>query len=219
MNLRRQWESFKSSSSAKLLLWCIPALIACSILRLWLMQGWSGGFYYGPDSSTYWHPVLRFYSGEKFQISPKRPWLYPTLMLLSHWGPKSPAYTAALMQHVFGLAGIIPLAAVLRHLTSRWRWWVIPCTMIYAVHPQLLYWEHVLIADSVFTMVVLCGVWAFCWFWRSPKWSLLALAFSLFFSAMAVRPPGRALWLCALPLLLLIPKLTWKQRFARLLPA
>jgi len=188
------------------------------LLRCWMMQGWEGGFYYGPDSSTYWEAVFRHHEGERFYVSDKRPKLYSRLMCITSWGPKSPAYTAALIQHAIGLLTVIPLAAIMQMCLVRWRWWVIPTTLLYGCHPQLLYWEHVLIADSIFIAVALVSVWAVLRLWCEPrKWTLLGLALACIFVSMNVRPVGRALWLSLMPVVMLLPGLSWKDRGWRLL--
>jgi hypothetical protein len=198
----------------ELLLWCLPALLLGGVLRWLMMRGWAQGYYYGPDSSTYWHPVFRFFHGQHFTISAKRPWLYPVLMLLAPLGPKSPAFTAALLQHAIGLAAVLPLGALVRMTMPRWKLWIIPATLVFALHPQLAWWEHVLISDSLFTALAVTVAWAFCRFWHGRAWGWLALALVLAFLSMAVRPVGRALWLGMLPLLLLVPGLDWKRRLA-----
>jgi len=109
-------------------------------------------------------------------------------------GPKSPAYAAALIQHLIGWLTVIPFAAILRRLMVRWRWWVVPATVIYSIHPQLMYWEHVLIADSLFIALALLAVSAFSVSGASRRWELLAFTLSIVLLSMATRPVGRALW-------------------------
>lgn len=212
VNLRRIVESVRNKPNATLVLWCLPALFAGGLLRLWLMQGWGDGFYYGPDSQGYWQAVFKLFHGQTFHISSKRPWLYPTVMLLTNFGPKSPAFTAALLQHAAGLLAVLPLAAIMRRTILSWRWWIVPATVLFACHPQLLYWEHVLIADSLFTALTLVAVWCFCRFWEKGDARSLGFALGAIFLTMATRPVGRALWLGTIPLMLLLPKQPWKQR-------
>ena len=176
------------------------------------MQGWGPAYYFGPDSSSYWNPVFRAFHHLSFSISEKRPWFYPVLMLITPFGPKGPAFTAALLQHAFGLLAVFPLAATVRMTMPRWRFWVVPITLTYALSPQMLYWEHVLISDSIFIALTLAILWAFCWFWHSRRWGVLALVFCLLFLATATRPVGRAIWLTMIPLSLLLPSASWRQK-------
>jgi hypothetical protein len=204
-----------ASAFARLLAWCIPALILGGLLRFWMIQGWETGLYYGPDSQTYWAPIYRAERGDRFQNSEKRPWLYSRLMRATLLPGVAPARSAMLFQHLVGWLLVLPLADLLSKLTPRWRWWIIPATVVFACHPQLLFWEHVLIADSLFTALTLLACWAFLRFWLQPRhWPWLAASLALAFLSMATRPVGRALWLGMGGLLLALPGTGWRRRLA-----
>ena len=72
-----------SAKSRELLLWCLPALLLGAWLRIELLDGWRGGLYFGPDSGSYWETAFRFASGGHFDVSGKRPWLYPAIIWLA----------------------------------------------------------------------------------------------------------------------------------------
>lgn len=199
----------------KIWAWCLPALILGGLLRFWLLQGWEVGLYYGPDSQSYWHPVYMAKKGGPMEFSRKRPWLYPVLARATLVSSTPPARTAVVVQHVIGWLLVLPLADMLARLTLRWRWWVVPATVVYTCHPQLLFWEHVLIADSLFIALSLLSCWAFLRFWLAPgRWIWLAAALSLTFFSMAARPVGRAFWLGISGLLLVLPNSSWRKRMA-----
>jgi hypothetical protein len=205
----------RGGAFARILIWCIPALLLGGLLRIWMLQGWETGLYYGPDSQTYWAPIYRADRGEKFKSSEKRPWLYSRLMRATLVPGVAPARSAMVFQHLVGWLLVLPLADLLSKLTPRWRWWVVPATVVFACHPQLLFWEHVLIADSLFTALTLLTSWAFLRFWLQPRhWPWLAAALALAFLSMATRPVGRALWLGMGGLLLFLPGTDWRRRMA-----
>ena len=208
-------QTTSAPQTRRLWLWCIPALLLGGLLRFWLLQGWQVGLYYGPDSQTYWAPISHAEKGGRLEISQTRPWLYTHLMRATRLPSVPPARSAVLFQHFLGWLLILPLADILSRLTPRWRWWILPVTILYGCHPQLLFWEHVLIADSLFIGISLLACWAFLRFWLEPRhWPWLAAALALAFFSMAARPVGRAFWLGMGGLLLFLPNTNWRKRLA-----
>jgi len=57
-------EIIRERIDGELLRWCVPALLVGGLLRIWLMQGWEGAFYYGPDSQNYSGDGFRSESGQ-----------------------------------------------------------------------------------------------------------------------------------------------------------
>ncbi|MEO7933968.1 MAG: hypothetical protein ABIT76_12505 [Chthoniobacterales bacterium] len=194
------------------LLLCLPALILSAVIRCTLLAGWRDGFYFGPDSEGYWRGVYSFFHHGGFDVASKRSWGYPALQLLSPFGPLSPGFTAALIQHFVGWIAIFPLAAIVRRLIPEWRWFVVPITVVFALDPLLAFWEHILIADSLLVTLGLAIGWAALVYWQKPSWKIGALVLGLIFLSMSVRPVGRALWAGFLPVILLASGLPWKQR-------
>jgi hypothetical protein len=84
--------------------------------------------------------------------------------------------------------------------------------MLYAGQPEILYWGHVLIADSFFISLTVVVAFVVALYWQQPSWQWLGMVIFLIFLAMALRPVGRALWLTCIPLVLFVPRLspTWK---------
>lgn len=191
---------------------CLPALLLGGLVRGTMLAGWGDGFYFGPDSEGYWQAVYGIFNGGSFDVSPKRPWGYPVLMLLAQFGPLSPGFTGALLQHGIGLIAIFPLAAIVRRLIPEWRWFLVPVTVVFALDPLLNFWEHMMIADSTVVTLALAVGWASVVYWQKPNWKILLLALFFIFLTMAVRPVGRTLWAGLLPVILLVPILPWKTK-------
>ena len=192
------------------LLLCLPALLVGGWLRVEMLNGWRGGLYFGPDSGSYWESVFRFAQDGHFNVGGKRPWLYPVVVWLASHGPVSPAFSVALVQQSAAWLSIAVLGALVRAVLPWGKWFVVPITVLYAVQPEILYWGHVLIADSLFISITLTVALAVALYWQRPVWSLLAVAVTLIFLAMALRPVGRALWLSLIPIALLVPHMGWR---------
>ena len=194
------------------LLLCLPALLVGGWLRVEMLDGWRGGFYFGPDSGSYWESAFRFAQGGHFSFGGKRPWGYPVVVWLASHGPVSPAFSVALVQQFIAWLSIVVLGALVRVVLPCGRWFVAPVTVLYAVQPEILYWGHVLIADSLFISVTLAVALVVAIYWQRPEWRWLAVAVALIFLAMALRPVGRALWLSFIPIVLLVPHLEWRRK-------
>ena len=203
------------SNFRRCLLLCLPALLLGGWLRVELLNGWRGGFYFGPDSGSYWETAFRFAQGGHFDVSAKRPWLYPVVVWLAGHGPVSPAFSVALVQQFVAWFSIVALGALVRAVLPWWKWFIIPVTVLYAAQPEILYWGHVLIADSLFISTTLAVALAVALYWQRPSWRWLATAVALIFTAMALRPVGRALWLTLIPIALLVPNMEWRPRLLR----
>lgn len=194
------------------LLLCLPALLIGGWLRIEMLNGWRGGFYFGPDSGSYWEGAFRFAHGGHFSSGGKRPWLYPVIVWLASHGPVSAAFSVALVQQFAAWLSIVVLGALVRVVLPWGKWFVVPVTLLYAVQPEILYWGHVLIADSLFISTTLAVALLVAIYWQKPEWRWLAAALVLIFVTMALRPVGRALWLSFIPIVLLVPHLPWRQK-------
>ena len=195
------------------LLLCVPALLIGGWLRVEMLNGWRGGFYFGPDSGSYWENAFRFAHGGHLLVTGKRPWMYPLIVWLASHGPVSAAFGVAFVQQFVAWLSIVVLGALVRVVLPLAQWFVVPVTLLYAVQPEILYWAHVLIADSLFTSATLAVALAVALHWQKPSWRSLAVAAALIFVAMALRPVGRALWLPFIPIALLVPNVSWRQKF------
>jgi hypothetical protein len=203
------------SRSGQILLWCLPALVLGGWLRFEMLAGWRGGLYFGPDSGSYWESAYRFAQGTGgFELGAKRPWLYPAIIWLASHGPVSPAFSVALAQQLATWLSILALGALVRALLPAWKIFIVPTTVLYAAHPEILYWGHVLIADSFFISITVAVALVAVLYWKSPRWQWLAVAILALFVAMALRPVGRALWLSFVPIAVIAPGLPWRTRLA-----
>ncbi len=194
------------------IVWCLPALIFGGWLRIELLHGWQAGLYFGPDSASYWETAFRFVQGGPFEVNDKRPWLYPVIVWLAGHGPVSPAFSVALLQQTAAWLSILALGALIRAIVPFWKWFIIPATLLYAGQPEILYWGHVLIADSLFISLALVVALVVARYWRAPSWRRLAIVMALVFLEMAMRPVGRAFWLSMIPIAVLAPQIPWREK-------
>lgn len=179
-------------------LWlCLPALIVGAILRIWFSVAVPEGLF-GPDSHSYFDTTTELWTKHRFDVDDKRRWLYPIMLTPTPLIPPSPAIVIPAVQHAIGLVTILGLGWIVGHLTRLRVLWVPLVTTLYAVWPRTLWYEHEIVAESVFlSSIVLMAALAFpvgslkvprrlCWF-------LLAAAL-----VVAIKPHGRGIWVAAL---------------------
>lgn len=179
-------------------LWlCVPALVFGAILRIWLTVAIPEGFY-GADSNSYFDTTTDLWLKHHFKVSDKRRWLYPIMLAPTPLIPPSPARVIPIAQHALGLVTVLGLGWIVGNLTRLRMLWVPLVTTLYAVWPRTLWYEHEIVAESVFlSSIVLMAALAFpIGSLKNPRrlcWFLLAAAL-----VVAIKPHGRGIWLAAL---------------------
>ncbi len=141
----------------KVLLFCLPALAVALVLRVILMANMPYAFvisdtreFAGTSLSMASHGLNPFGSTSRTLLA-KVLYAFPVFVHqpILPW--------AAFIQHVFGLGAVVAAGFLCRLWLTRWRWWIIPFTLIVAVHPTLLWYEHMALPDSSFVFFVLAS--------------------------------------------------------------
>ena len=189
----------------ELLLWCLPAL-ACGGLVRGLFLGHFPYGYIHPDSPDFLVTADRFLNHHRFVIHTKRQFLAPVLFLLPLLVKIPCVLIIAWAQHFFGLIYIVMTGAIIRCWTGFWKRWIVPATLLAALNPAVLYYEHTLISESQYlwcvTALALAGS-ANALERTRGRFIMLMLALLL---TAGSRPEGK---LFILFCLLLIPLLHW----------
>lgn len=131
------------------ILLCLPALLLGALVRFEMMRAFPVIFY-GADSNSYFQTTVDLWTGEGFDVSEKRRWLYPLFLLPLPALPFSPATAVAWFQHLLGLLAVIPLGWIVGHVTRLRLIWIPVVTTVYALWPNALWYEHEMIAEPVF---------------------------------------------------------------------
>jgi hypothetical protein len=174
---------------------CLPALILGAILRLSLITALPEG-YFGPDSNSYFDTTAALWLEHKWELGPKRRWVYPLLLIATPILPGRNVATIAVAQHILGLfVTVLGMGWITLNLTRRPAIWVPFVTIVAAIWPRMIWYEHeiiaepVLLASIIFAMALAFPVQRL----REPKrlfWFLVAAAFII-----AIKPHGRPIWL------------------------
>jgi hypothetical protein len=190
-------------------LWlCLPALIVGAVLRIWLLAALPEGSY-SADSSSFFETTRKLALKHEFLVSHKRRWLYPLLLLPTPLIPPSPIRVVPIVQHALGLVTIFGVGWIVGNLT-RFRKLLIPAvTLLYAVWPRVLWYEHEILAEGIFLagfiwMVALALPRGALKDQRRLFWFLFAAAF-----VVSIRPHGRGIWLAAMLSTVLLADWSW----------
>ncbi len=178
-------------------MWSLPALLIGAVLRLILIYT-SPYAFWGADSRSFMGFTNGGLTDLYFSINEKRRYLYPLFLFPISLLPGGTLRWLAWIQPALGLASIFPLAYMVRKIFVGWKMWIVPVTVLYAGMPVFLWFEHELIAESVFFqgMVWVLGGWV-AWVMQKDAsrarllwwWFLVPLAIMLL-----TKPSGKMLW-------------------------
>jgi hypothetical protein len=195
-------------------LWlCLPALIVGAILRIWFLMAIPEGSY-SADSSSFFEPTRRLVLKHTWDVSAKRRWLYPVLLVPTAFLPSSPVRIVPVVQHAMGLLTIFGVGWIVGNLTKVRAVTVPAVTLLYAVWPRVLWYEHEVLAEAVFIsafvlMVALAVPAGALKDRRRLFWFLLAAGL-----VVSIRPHGRGIWGAAMLFAAFIAGLPWRWDWA-----
>jgi hypothetical protein len=138
------------------LLWAIPALFFGAALRLILLY-YSPYAYWGSDSRSYFGFTNGVLSEFYFSLNEKRRYLYPIFLLPVTLLPGSALKALAWIQAGLGLATVLAFSYFVRRVFVGWKVLIVPLTLLFAGLPSFLWYEHELIADTIYFD---CVIWA-----------------------------------------------------------
>ncbi len=200
-NFSRVLESAWTPDVRLALLLCLPAAVIAVGLRLWLLYYMPGAFVHGDTAQILVTPAKLLEQGV-FLIHPKKTFLTPILYSIPALLHLPIVYFTAIVQHVFGVLLVFVVGLLAMTWLSSWRLWLIPLTVLIAIDPVLLWYEHALVPESLMVFGVVLVALAGTLFYRLPNRYTISLFFlSLLFVAGA-RPEGRYFCLFAIVLII-----------------
>lgn len=177
----------RSSFTLKQVLWfSAPALILGLALRVFLLVNMPSAFFISDtrefvDSDN----TSLLDVGNPFKRS-SRTFLAKVIYTapLTFGKPNMPYIPA--VQHLFGLGLVFGVGVLCALWTRYWKIWIIPLTTTLAVHPTLLWYEHMALPDSTSVALVALTSAAGGLYYCRPTWGrLIGLSAALFLMAGA----------------------------------
>jgi hypothetical protein len=189
-------EHLRSRFTLRKCLWLsLPALLIGAILRISMIAAVPEA-YYGADSNSYFGLTKQLIIEGKFRLEAKRRWLYPMMLVPTPFVPGcNVPQVVAVLQHALGLGMIFGIGWVAGNLVRRPALWVPPVTILAAIWPRMLWYEHEIIAEAAMLGAFVCAVAL-----ASPVEVLrdrkrLLWFFLAALIMVAIKPHGRPLWL------------------------
>lgn len=195
----------------KSLLWlCLPAILLGLFLRVWLTAQMPYSFIQ-PDSMDLLATPDHLFKNGVWYIAPKKTFLTPLLYTLTFFLPFPALSTIAIGQHALGLLLILMVGLISRLWFRQWLFLTPITTLLTALNPTLLWYEHTLMAESHYVFCVVLTALTGTWFARKKtSSSFLTFVFSLFLTAGS-RPEGKLFFAFGLLLTLVISFPVWRK--------
>lgn len=173
---------------------CLPALLLGLVMRLHFLWVTPQG-YFGADSGSYYQFAHDLFTEGVFELNPKRRWFYPIVLALLTPLPAACWYLVPLFQHLLGLATVVGIGWITLRLSTYPRLTIPLVTILAALWPRMLWYEHEFIAESFLlaafvltvSLALIPGVF-------KNKRGLLLLFLSMILLA-GFKAAGRFLWL------------------------
>ena len=197
-------------------LWhCVPGVFVGLVLRAWLMASLPYGYYH-PDTHDFMTTVYLLKAHHHWAVHGKTTFLTPLLYALAFF-PKVPAlFVIPLAQHARGLLLVLMTGALARLWFAHWRWLIVPLTILMAMQPAMLFWEHTLISESGFVFCAVGLALAGTIFVRWPGRLSYGLLLGGMFCVAAARPEGNLWQGAGILLVLLVYRGRWQQEWIKI---
>ncbi|MEZ5405830.1 MAG: hypothetical protein R3F23_06565 [Verrucomicrobiia bacterium] len=164
----------------KRILWlCLPAILVGLLLRTWLMVKMPYCFIQ-PDSIDLLATPDHLLRKTVWYIAPKKTFLTPILYTLTFFLPFTSLSTIAIGQHTLGLLLILMIGLLSRLWFKQWPFLIPITTLLTALNPTLLWYEHTLMAESHYVFCVVLTALAGTLFARYKTSLILFFSFSHF---------------------------------------
>jgi len=205
----------KSSSLRlrELLLWCAPALLAGAILRLFIEMRMPYG-YVQYDTADFLLTPFRLLADHHYVIDSKKAFFTPSFFAIPFFLHIPALLFIPIAQHLMGLIEVVFAGALIRLWLPLWRWIIVPATILIAVSPWQLWYEHTLMGEAnyvffLFLTALLGTHWA-----RRPTWlSFAGFALALF-CICGTRAEGKIMLLFGFALVPLVLWPRWRAMLA-----
>ena len=194
--------------------WCLPALLVGLALRVLLTihAPWA---YFHDDAPDFLATPDRLLNGFEFSIHVKKTFLVPIVFTIPFLLHLPALIVIPLFQHALGLALVVLIGLLCRLWFRAWRLFIVPLTLLTAVNPFFLWYEHTLMAETIYIVcTVLVAVAGTLYALRQSRGRFILLCTALFLEAGA-RPEGKLLFGFGLFLLALLHWRAWRENIVR----
>lgn len=204
-------ESARNALDWRKVLWlCLPALVIGAALRVWLTRQVPLA-YFNQDVLGFLETAIGLHTHDEFDVNRKRTVLVPVFYWLLSLTKLPLASIVPTIQHSLGCLIVAVFGLLGRVIFRSWKILIVMLTVLLAVDPNILFYEHDLMAELPFLFCVAMMTAAGAWYAISRSlWSLIALLIFFFLAAIA-RPEGKLFVLFPLLLIALSEWRDWRR--------
>ncbi|HEV3408828.1 MAG TPA: hypothetical protein VG095_00915 [Chthoniobacterales bacterium] len=214
-SLQRAGSFFATRDTREFLLWCLPALVVGLALRVALTVSLPYGYYHD-DTVDFLLTPDRLLNSFSISVHTKKTFLVPAIYTLPFLVGVPALIVLPLLQHTLGLGLVLLIGLLCRFWLTRWRLFILPLTVLAAVNPFYLAFEHTLIAESIFVFTTaLLAVAGTLYALEQTRARFAFLLVALFFEA-AARPEGKLLFGFGILLVVVLHARSWRAHWLRL---
>lgn len=179
--------------------WCVPALVLAAAIRIVIVVQMPSAFIHN-DTASIVETADRLVHRGALEIEGKKTFLVPLVYSIPAVVRIPILPFVAVVQHLLGIAAVLVCGLIVRLWFSYWRILILPTTLLVAIQPVMLWYEHAALAETWAIFGILLVALGATAFWRDPnRYSLILFFLTLLFMAGA-RPEGRLFALFAIVL-------------------
>ena len=192
-SLTPRWRPLLARRSLAEFFWfCVPGVLVAILVRAWLTRALPYGVYHF-DTPDFLQTPYDLLHAHRLTLHYKKTFLAPVLFTIPFLLHVPALILIPLGQHALGCLLVLMTGGLCRLWFVFWRWWIVPLTVLMALQPALLWFEHTLLAEANYLFCVVWLALAGTLFVRWPGWrSYTFLLAALFFTAGARPEPFSA---------------------------
>ncbi len=202
----RNW--LRDSRVREVIMWCLPALIVGFLLRTALLVALPYG-YCTVDTPDFLGTPYKLIYKHQFRIHGKKTFLQPIVYSVPFFIGVPALIAIPVFQHLCGLVMILLIGGVCRFWFTHWKWFIVPLTLVAAVNPSLLWYEHTLMAEALYVFCMVLLVFAASVFALRRSWHAFAFLCVALFLTAGSRPEGKLMFIFGIALVAVV---LWKER-------
>jgi hypothetical protein len=204
----------RDSRTREFLAWMLPALLLGLALRVALTAQLPYGIYHD-DTPDFLTTPDRLLHDHRFELHSKKTFLVPIVFTIPFVLHLPALVVIPLIQHFFGMVMVLLLGLLVRLWFRAWKIFIIPLTVLATANPFFLWYEHTLMAESLFLFTtVLLAVAGTLYTLDQSRGRFGFLLAALFLEAGA-RPEGKLLFGFGIVLVALIHLRGWRSAWPR----
>ncbi len=173
----------------ELLVLCLPALVLAFVLRAYLIWHFPVAFSHD-DSASLLETGHHLLEKSAFATEGKKTPLVPALYCIPALISIPVLAFAAAVQHTLGLVSVIVVGLLVRAWFDHWKVFIVPITTLIALHPTLLWYEHVALAETYAVFTALLTPLVGWLYYNRPTLATLALFLLSLLLVATARPEG-----------------------------